>query len=309
MLTIETLKQIEGVKDLSDDILKKISVASANDENAVIAAKTKEIWSSIDKDMLEELGAERPAADKTYDFNKTLYRELKQLRGSKESYAQMKTDYEALKKSVKEGKGNEAQLQKLEKDLQTAQAKVQTLTDRYNTDIAAKDAEIKQKAEEVKTTQVNTLFENVRSKLQFKEGYSDVAQKAIFDSFKNTVLGSYQLEGVGTSDLVIKDESGLVVKNPENENRPMTLLDLAGNKLKQDLKVATAAPGGKFEKSKGGPNPTGAFQLTAKSRNGALIQINEYLNSEGLTVDNPARQKEMNRLWTENKVSELPQEA
>ena len=245
MLTVDTLKTIDVLKDLPEDKLKAIAVASAEDENKVVAAKTKEIWSKVDFDMKEVLGEDRPLDQKTYAFNKKLYSELKELRSSKNEYSKIKEEYDELKKAVSEGKGSQAQLEKLERDLQEVTTKHTALKNRYEIDIAEKDKQLKAKAQEVTTSMQNSLFENIKAKIAFKEEYSETAKNAIFENFKNSTLSKYQIDGLGTSEIKLKDvTTDMVLSDPNRENKPMALIDFATKELAADLKpIKEATPG------------------------------------------------------------------
>ena len=53
----------------------------------------------------------------------------------------------------------------------------------------------------------------------------------------------------------------------------------------------------------------GVFVVTAQSKKGAIAQINKHLTEQGVGIDDPNRSKQFSKIWDDNKVSELPQDA
>ena len=65
MLTIDKLKGVELLKELTPEQLEVIENMSKQDENEVIGEKTKLFYDNLDKDILEITGISKPDNVKT----------------------------------------------------------------------------------------------------------------------------------------------------------------------------------------------------------------------------------------------------
>ena len=76
-LTKEILKANAALSALTDEQLENIVTLSANDENAVIAKKTGEIYGGLDADILAASGIGKNGTEKTFDYAKRVIGEIK----------------------------------------------------------------------------------------------------------------------------------------------------------------------------------------------------------------------------------------
>ena len=72
MLTREILKSNTTLSELTDEQINAIAELSKNDENSVIASKTRDIWDSVDNDIKSITGETKPHGVKSYDHFKSI---------------------------------------------------------------------------------------------------------------------------------------------------------------------------------------------------------------------------------------------
>lgn len=77
MLTREILLANSTLAGLNAEQLEAIATLSQNDEAAVIAKKTSEIYGGLDADILVASGVEKSGGEKTYDYAKRVIGALK----------------------------------------------------------------------------------------------------------------------------------------------------------------------------------------------------------------------------------------
>ena len=76
-LTNELLNANASLAGLTDEQKAAIVEMSANDENTVIANKTREIYDGLDADILATSGISKNGGEKTYDYAKRAIGEIK----------------------------------------------------------------------------------------------------------------------------------------------------------------------------------------------------------------------------------------
>ena len=93
MLTIDLLNANAALASLNDEQKQAIVTLSQNDENAVIAAKTGEIYGNLDTDILSTSGIGKNGTEKTYEYAKRVISDLK---GKAESADALQTQIRSL---------------------------------------------------------------------------------------------------------------------------------------------------------------------------------------------------------------------
>ena len=119
--------------------------------------------------------------------------------------------------------------------------------------------------------------------------------------------------GQGGKQLVFKDETGAVMRNPENQLNPYTANDLIQKELKTlgVLDEGRKATGGGTNPPAGGTGGNGGGSTIdvsgAKTRVEANEAITNGLLAQGLTVGSDEFQSAMTQAWTDNNVAQLPE--
>ena len=111
MLTKEILLANSTLAGLSAEQLEAIATLSQNDEAAVIAKKTSDIYGGLDADILVASGVEKNGGEKTYDYAKrvigTLKKSVDGAKGNAEKIAALEAEKAKLQAELEKGGGEE----------------------------------------------------------------------------------------------------------------------------------------------------------------------------------------------------------
>ena len=139
----------------------------------------------------------------------------------------------------------------------------------------------------------------------------------LLDQTVNKIKGlspEYIDDGKGGKQLVFKDETGAIMRNPENQLNPYTAADLMQKELKTlgVLDEGRKAAGGGTNPPAGGAGGNGGGGSTvdvtgAKTRVEANEAITNGLLAQGLTKGSDEWQTAINQAWTDNNVAALPE--
>lgn len=234
-LTREILTANAALSSLSDEQLTTIVELSQNDENTVIGTKIGELHGHYDTDVLSVTGIAKKQGEKSYDYVKRVLGEYKEKASGADTLNQkitdLQTEIEGYKRTIAEGKGNEAVAQQL-KDAQKQLADTQKL---YDADKKKWEDNYNDLNAQYQQSLINGEFDKALQGMKFKSIYPESVQKTLIASAKRTILSTAKAdwqEENGTKKLIFRDAAGNIMTNPENRLNPFT----AGELLKRELK-------------------------------------------------------------------------
>lgn len=304
MLTNELLNGNPALNGLTDEQKAAIVEMSQNDENTVIGARIGEIYRAFDADILSTSGVEKNGAEKTYDYMKRAFVELKEGADANAAnaakVASLEKEKARLEKTIQEG-GQDAEVKK---ELSKAKADLANVTKEYT--------ELKTKYDEAETKHAADLLSLKKDGEFAAIGAGVNWKKDLPKSVTDILLGNaiakvkakspeYIDDGKGGKVLAF-NENGTVLRNPETNLAPFTAAELVLRELKgmgvlEDGRKQTGT--GSHETHTGGAD--GVVDLSgAKSQVEADTLIKSALLSRGLTVGSMAYQREFDKIRTDN---------
>ena len=309
-LTAELLRANAGLTGLTDEQVNAIVELSRNDENTVIGNRIGELHGQYDKDVLSVTGIAKRQDEKSYDYVKRVLGDYKaKAAGADELNAKittLQTEIEGYKKTIAEGKGNEAVAQQL-KDVQKQLKDTQDLFE-------SKQKEWQDKYDTLNTqyqqSQINAEFDKALQGIKFKSIYPESVQKTLIDSAKRTVLSTAKADWVeenGARKLVFRDASGNIMTNPENKLNPFTPAELLTRELKDVIDTGRQQRGAGTQGGQGGQGGSTYLDMTGITNQvDADDAINKHLMALGLTRGSKEFADEALKLRQENGVDKLP---
>lgn len=307
-LTEALLKANTSLAGLSDEQIASIVELSRNDENTVIGTKVGEIHGQYDNDVLSVTGVQKQQGEKSYAYVKRVLEDYKQKASSTDALNQkistLQTEIEGYKKTIAEGKGNEAVAQQL-RDSQKQLADMKTL---YDTDKKSWEDKYSTLNTQYQQSLIDGEFGKALQGMKFKSAYPENVQKILIDSAKRSILSTAKPDWVeenGTRKLVFRDASGNIMTNSENKLNPYTPGELLARELKDVLDTGRKATGTGTEPRKN--NNTTALDLTGATTQVQADEIIEkHLLSLGYTRGSREFADESMKLRKENGVDKLP---
>ena len=309
-LTAELLRANAGLTGLTDEQVNAIVELSRNDENTVIGNRIGELHGQYDKDVLSVTGIAKRQDEKSYDYVKRVLGDYKaKAAGADELNAKittLQTEIEGYKKTIAEGKGNEAVAQQL-KDAQKQLKDTQDLFE-------SKQKEWQDKYDTLNTqyqqSQINAEFDKALQGIKFKSIYPESVQRTLIDSAKRTVLSTAKADWVeenGARKLVFRDASGNIMTNPENKLNPFTPAELLTRELKDVIDTGRQQRGAGTQGGQGGQGGSTYLDMTGITNQvDADDAINKHLMALGLTRGSKEFADEALKLRQENGVDKLP---
>lgn len=309
-LTAELLRANAGLTGLTDEQVSAIVELSRNDENTVIGNRIGELHGQYDKDVLSVTGIAKRQDEKSYDYVKRVLGDYKaKAAGTDELNAKittLQTEIEGYKKTIAEGKGNEAVAQQL-KDTQKQLKDTQELFE-------SKEKEWQGKYDTLSTqyqqSQINAEFDKALQGIKFKSIYPESVQKTLIDSAKRTVLSTAKADWVeenGARKLVFRDASGNIMTNPENKLNPFTPAELLTRELKDVIDTGRQQRGTGTQGGQGGQGGSTYLDMTGITNQvDADDAINKHLMALGFTRGSKEFADEALKLRQENGVDKLP---
>lgn len=311
----DVLKANAVLSGLTDEQIAAIETLSANDENTVIGNRIGEIYREMDGKIATITGIQRDGDEKTYNY---LERAAKGLKDSaaevgtlKQSVADLTKEKTRLEKAIADGST----------DAETKKALEQTKKDL--TAVTKQFTDLKTDYDKAKETHQSELF-GVRVENALSVATSGVKFKADLPPTVTTVLlqqatakikgmnPEYIDDGKGGKTLAFKDETGAIMRNPENQLNPYTATDLLTRELKTMgvLDEGRQQGGGGTQPPAGGSGGTGGATMYvsgAKTRVEAHEAITTNLLAQGLTVGSEQFDTAMTQAWKDNNVGALPE--
>lgn len=310
-LTAAILRANAGLAALSDEQLGIIEELSRNDENTVIGAKIGELHGQYDNDVLSVTGIAKNQGEKSYDYVKRILGDYKQKAAGAEALntqiTELKTQIEGYKKTIAEGKGNEAVAQQL-KDAQKQLADTQALFETKNKEWEEKYNSLNNQYQQ---SLIDAEFSKALQGMKFKSIYPESVQKTLIESAKRTVLSTAKPDWVeenGVRKLVFRDAAGNIMTNQENRLNPFTPGELLQRELKDVLDTGRKQRGtGTQGNQSGSGGAGGSLDLTGITNQvDADNAISKHLMGLGYTRGSKEFSDEALKIRQENGVDKLP---
>ena len=313
MLTIELLNANAALSSLNDEQKQAIVTLSQNDENAVIAAKTGEIYGNLDTDILSTSGIGKNGTEKTYEYAKRVILDLK---GKAENTDALQTQIRsltqknaALGKSIAEGNGNE----QLNKELKQAKADLANVTNQF-VELQKQKEEMSAKYErDIKGMQIDGAMQSAIASVKFKPELPESATKVLMAQAIEKIKGmnpDFEDDGNGGKVIMFHDATGAVMRNKANSLNPFTASELLTQELDAMgvLDKGRQAAGGGTSTPNGGATGGAAISIEgAKTRTEAYDAITNVLLSQGLQPGSKEFGDAMTQAWKDNNISSLPE--
>lgn len=313
MLTIDLLNANAALSSLNDEQKQAIVTLSQNDENAVIAAKTGEIYGNLDTDILSTSGIGKNGTEKTYEYAKRVILDLK---GKAENADALQTQIRsltqknaALEKSIAEGNGNE----QLNKELKQAKADLANVTNQF-VELQKQKEEMSAKYErDIKGMQIDGAMQSAIASVKFKPELPESATKVLMAQAIEKIKGmnpDFEDDGNGGKVIMFHDATGAVMRNKANSLNPFTASELLTQELDAMgvLDKGRQAAGGGTSTPNGGATGGAAISIEgAKTRTEAYDAITSVLVSQGLQPGSKEFGDAMTQAWKDNNISSLPE--
>lgn len=314
-LTSEVLKANAALAGLTDEQIAAITTLSANDENSVIAQKTGKIYGDLDADILAATGVAKNGTEKTYDYAKRVLTEFKT---KAESATTLQSQIDGLTKEkarLEKAIADGATDAETKKALTQAQKDLAAVTTQFN-DLKSKYDQAEQTHNtELFGIRVESALQTATAGLKFKAGLPESATKVLLDQAITKIKGmNPELidDGKGGKMLAFKDETGAIMRNPNNQLNPYTPGDLLAKELetmgildkgRQAAGGGTGAPTGG-----GGAGGNATIEISGvKTRTEAYDAITANLQQQGLAVGTKQFDDAMTQAWKDNNIAALPE--
>ena len=304
MITKEMLEGNEGLKGLTPEQKESIITMSRNDENAVIGARFGEVYRQMDETIANSLGIARNGDEKTYLYLQRAagefrdkYKDYDTLKGQIDT---LKADKASLEAKIASGAGDaqlKEQYDSIKKELQATKDQYAVLQQEKNNLVAEH-----QKA--LAGMRIDAELAKAREGLKFKPGLNAAAIENLIGVAMNKIKGySPKFEGEQGKEALHFYDNGVIMNNPANNLNPFTAKELLVRELQGfdilDNALRTGAGGGNTPPQYQG----GSGYATQKE---AVDAIEKELSAKGLVRGTAEYGNEMFRLYEENKVDSLP---
>lgn len=313
-LTQELIQANAATAGLTAEQITAIVTMSQNDENAVIAQKTGELYGGLDADILAASGIAKNGTEKTYDYAKRVIGEIKTKADAtgelNNQIANLNKEKARLEKVIADG-GTDAetkkQLAQAQKDLAAVTKSFTDLKTEFDT---AKDTH----AKEMFGVRLDGELEKSVSGLKFKAGLPEAVTSVILANAKTKVKGmnpEYIDDGKGGKILAFKDATGAIMRNQNNQLNPYTASELLEKELLEMgvLETGRRTQGAGSQGGNGGNGGGGSVTIDlsgARTQTEADEAITKALLAQGLTIGSDAFQTAKTKAWVDNNVKALP---
>lgn len=308
-LTAAILKANTGLASLSDEQLSIIEELSRNDENTVIGTRIGELHGQYDKDVLSVTGIAKNQGEKSYDYVKRILGDYRQKAEGADALAaqvsELTTQVENYKKTIADGKGNEAIAQQL-KDTQKQLTDTLALFDAKDKEWATKYDNL---SSQYQGSLIDAEFGHALQGLKFKSIYPESVQKTLVDAAKRAIMATAKpdwVEDNGTRKLVFRDASGNIMTNQENRLNPFTAGELLKRELKDVLDTGRRQPGAGTMNPYNNGNASTIYLTGITNQVDADDAISKHLMAQGMTRGSKEFADEAMKIRRENGVDKLP---
>lgn len=310
-ITTELLQGNTATAGLTAEQMAAIVELSQNDETAVIAKKTGEIYGGLDADILAVSGIEKNGTEKTYDYAKRVIGEIKTkadgIDGLNTQIATLTKEKARLEKVIADGGGDA----ETKKQLTQAKADLANITKQYAELQTKYDNAQSEHDKAVFNMRLDSEIEKSIGGLKFKATLPESVTAVLLANAKDKVKGmnpQYVDDGNGGKILAFMGADGAVMRNPENNLKPYTAGDLL---IKELAGMDVLEKGKKTSGAGSGIEPGGAsgtIDLSgAKTRVEANDIITKALLAQGLTRGSAAFSDAMDKAWIDGNVASLPE--
>ena len=309
MLTKEILLANATLAGLSAEQLEAIATLSQNDEAAVIAKKTSDIYGGLDADILVASGVEKSGGEKTYDYAKrvigTLKKSVDGAKGNADKIAALEAEKAKLQAELEKGGGEE-----LQKQLNQSQTDLKSVMEKYNTLKENYDKAQSDFAAKLLNTRLDADLAGAAKGLKIKSGIpsaaAEILMKQAFAKLKAS-RPEYMENADGTQSLIFKDADGAVMRNPNNTLNPYTAAELLRKELGEMGVLENRQGKGTGTSTDPDPAPDGVIDISgAKNQREAYEIIDKALIAQGKVAGSRAYQDAMDAAWKENNIVTLP---
>lgn len=314
-LTSDVLRANAVLSGLTDEQIQAITTLSQNDENTVIAQKTGKIYGDLDADILAATGVAKNGTEKTYDYAKRVLSEFKaKAEGANGLSAQIDSltkEKARLEKAIADG-ATDAETAKA---LKQAKADLTAVQTQFN-DLKTKYDEAEQKYQnELFGVRIESALQTAVAGIKFKPELPESATKVLLSQAIDKIKAmnpEYIDDGKGGKVLAFKDETGALMRNPNNQLNPYTPADLLTRELETMgiIDKGRQAAGGGSTPPAGGSGGIGGGAISisgAKTRVEAYDAITQSLQGQGLQVGTKQFDDAMTAAWKENNIAALPE--
>lgn len=311
MLTREIITANAVLAKLTEEEINAIVTLSQNDENAVIGARIGEIYRQMDTTIAEATGVARNGDEKTYLYlaraTKSLKEQADSVTGLNAKITELQTEETRLKKIIADGEGNAEtakQLDQARKDLTAVKKQYNDLKAEFDT---AKDNH----AKELFNVRIENVLSGATAGLKFKAELPKSVTDIIVTNAIAKIKGmnpEYIDDGKGGKVLAFKDETGAILRNPENQLNPYNATEL----IARELKTMGVLDEGRKQEGTGGKGKNGGNGGTldissARTRIEAGDIIAQQLMAQGLTRGSEEFDKAYIDAYRDNNVNSLPE--
>lgn len=309
-LTREILAANSVLADLTEEQISAITTLSQNDENTVIGQRIGEVYRQMDSTIASATGVQRNGDEKTYLYLERAARDLASRGdGLNRQIADLTREKTRLEKIIADGTGDT----ETRKALGQAQKDLAAVTKQF-TDLKSEfDSAKAQHESELVGVRIDHELSLATSGLEFKKELPTSVTSVILGQVIAKVKSmnpEYIDNGSGGKTLVFKDESGAIMRNPENQLNPYSASDL----ITRELKSMEVLSDGRKQMG-GGTKPVSAASQRGVSVDitGARTRIEAYdaiafsLMAQGLTNGSDEFQTAMQQAWKDNNVAALPE--
>lgn len=316
MLTKEIIKSDAKLADLTDEQVAAITGLSKADEDVVIGKKTRDFWDDLDRDIKEVTGKDKPSGMKTYDFLKSTLTEMKTSSSSSNELKDKITALEAkkveLEKAIEEGKADPALKSKI-KDLEKKVADNDQVITNLRNDIVEKEKDYQSKLESEVLKNEDYRFDSTFNKALVGVKFKDGLDKTVIDDViarakektKATGKREFTVDDQGNQTIIFRDENDIILTNKEDGQRPYTAQSVFLQNLAGIIDGGKNQPGGGGGNKK--PEASSTIDLSgAKTKGEAVEAISQYLVANGIAAGSREFTEQQTKLYSENKVGELP---
>lgn len=289
-----------NVEGLTDEAINKIDTLVSNALNE----RVSEIYSDLDKDIESVTGKKKPSSEKTYTWLKSVLSEYVNAPTNEDDLKAANDRLKELEKELKEAAKNgdsKKHVEGLETKLNDATNLIEDLKRKYQED--AKEWE----------TKYNALFADSRRSevkshltgMKFRDDIPEDLKALAINNAVNLIAGYESEKDADGNTLYRKD--GKILTNPDNSLSPFTTSELLQRELKSVIYEGRNQTGAGTKAKAGRQNGDGvSFVLNAKTQGEAMSQIVDHLISNGVAQNDPEHQKQVDKIWSDNKISDLP---
>ena len=304
MIDKELIKGQEVLKGLTDEQVAAIETIAKNAENEVAARITGQVHQYYDDNFKAILGVDKPTGVKSSEFWKEQVAGLATKAakaGDNTEVEKLRATITSLEEKIKQGGGNAALLEKLEKEKGELAATVDDLRKKYTEVETEWKSKLTEKEQAFRKSEVSRLLDNQLSGLKLNEAIPENLRRIALNTAKQDILSKYEVEPTDTGSLIFKKD-GVILSNKENGLNPYTGLELVSqHEAVKDILHTAPNQGGAGTKAGAGPKLAGdVVQVGAvKTKVEADEAIKVALHAMGIASTDPKYHEIKKRTWKE----------